>query len=126
MLKYKGYTGKVEFDDEAEIFHGEVCGLRDVVTFQGTSAKKLKKAFCDSVDEYLEFCRELGQEPDRPFSGKMIVRMPPNLHRNLHNAAAAQNVSLNALIVDLLETRHLIGLVKNADRDLVVGESSER
>ena len=78
------------------------------------------------MDDSLEFCREQGQDPDRPFSGKMIVRMPPNLHRNLHNAAAAQNVSLNALIVDLLETRHLIGLVKNADRDLVVGESSER
>ena len=103
MLRYKGYTGKVEFDEEAEIFHGEVCGLRDVVTCQGRSAKELKKAFRDSIDDYLDFCTELGQEPDRPFSGKMIVRMPPDLHRDLHNAAAAQEVSLNALIINLLE-----------------------
>ena len=103
MLRYKGYTGRVKFDDEVEIFHGEICGLRDVITFQGHSAKELKKAFCDSIDDYLEFCSELGQEPDKPFSGKMLVRMPPDLHRNLHNTAAAQQVSLNALIIGLLE-----------------------
>jgi predicted HicB family RNase H-like nuclease len=105
VLRYKGYRGRVEFDDEAEIFHGEVSGLRDVVTFEGRSGKELKKAFRDSIEEYLEFCKELGQEPDRPFSGKMLVRMPPDLHRDLHNTAAAQQLSLNALIVKLLEKR---------------------
>ena len=105
MLEYKGYTGKVEFDDEAEIFHGDVCGLRDVITFQSRSASELKKAFRDSIDDYLEFCAEQGQEPDRPFSGKMIVRMSPDLHRDLHNTAAARQVSLNALIIELLEDR---------------------
>ena len=102
MLSYKGYTGKVSFDGHFEIFHGEVCGLRDVVTFQGHTAKQIKKAFRDSVDDYLEFCEELGKEPDRPFSGKLIVRMPPDLHRLLHNRAIASEQSLNALIVDLL------------------------
>lgn len=105
MLEYKGYTGKVEFDDDAEIFHGEVCGLRDVVTFQARSARKLKKAFQESIDDYLEFCSGLGQEPDKPFSGRMLVRMPPDLHRDLHNTAAAREISLNALIISLLEQR---------------------
>ena len=103
MLKYKGYTGSVDFDDKAEIFHGEVSGLRDVITFEGRSANELKKAFRDSIEEYLEFCKELGQKPDKPFSGRMLVRMPPDLHRDLHNTAAAQRLSLNALIVKLLE-----------------------
>jgi len=98
VLKYKGYSGKVEFDDEAEMFHGGVCGLKDVITFQARSARKLKKAFCEKQ----------GQQPDRPFSGRMIVRVPPDLHRDLHNVAAAQQVSLNALNIKLLEKR--IGL----------------
>jgi predicted HicB family RNase H-like nuclease len=105
VLEYKGYTGRVDFDDEAEIFHGEVCGLRDVITFQGRTAEEVKRAFRDSIDDYLEFCEELGQEPDKPFSGRLLVRMPPDLHRELHNTALAQQQSLNALIVDTLEKR---------------------
>lgn len=103
MISYKGYTGTVTIDPEEEIFHGEVCGLRDVVTFQGCSAREIKRAFRDSIDDYLELCRETGRSPDRPFSGRLIVRMPPDLHRALHNLAAAEQVSLNRLIVDLLE-----------------------
>jgi len=58
MLKYKGYTGYVKFDDEAGVFHGEVLDLRDVITFQGKTVEEIKKAFRDSVDDYLEFCEE--------------------------------------------------------------------
>ena len=58
MLNYKGYTGHVEFDDEAGLFHGEVWDVRDVVTFQGKSVDELERAFKDSVDDYLEFCEE--------------------------------------------------------------------
>ena len=107
MLEYKGYTGRVDFDDESEIFHGEVCGLKDVITFRGRTAREIKKAFRDSIDDYLEFCQELGQAPDKPFSGKLLVRMSPDLHRELHNTALAQQKSLNALIVDTLERRTL-------------------
>ena len=58
MMEYKGYIGNVEFDDDASIFHGEVINLRDVVTFQGSTVTELRKAFRDSVDDYLEFCAE--------------------------------------------------------------------
>ena len=61
MLQHKGYTGRAEFDDEARLFHGEVIDLRDVVTFQGTSVEELEEAFRDSVDDYLEFCKERGE-----------------------------------------------------------------
>ena len=68
MMEYKGYIGKVEFDDEAEIFHGEVINTRDVITFQGTTVAEIKQAFHDSVEDYLDFCTQLGHEPEKPFT----------------------------------------------------------
>jgi predicted HicB family RNase H-like nuclease len=66
MREYRGYRGRVEFDAEAKIFHGEVVGTRDVITFQGVSLEELAAAFRVSVDDYLEFCAERGEKPDRP------------------------------------------------------------
>ena len=103
MLKYKGYTGRVGFDEEAEVFHGEICGLRDVVTFEAGHASKLKQAFRDSIDDYLDFCHESGREPDKPCSGKFIVRIAPELHRELQSQAAALGVSLNSFVVQVLD-----------------------
>ncbi len=68
MLTYKGYTGHVAYDDESGIFHGEVLDTRDVITFQGTTVDGIERAFRESVDDYLEFCQERGEEPDKPFS----------------------------------------------------------
>lgn len=65
MLKYKGYSGYVVFDDEAMIFHGEVMGLRDVITFRGASPEEINEEFEHSIDGYLAWCRELGQKKDR-------------------------------------------------------------
>lgn len=71
-MEYKGYVGKVEFDDDAEIFHGEVLDTRDVITFQGKSVGELRQAFRDSIDDYLAFCEQRGESPDKPFSGPRI------------------------------------------------------
>ena len=102
MMKYKGYTGHVEYDDEAKIFHGEVLGIKDVVTFQGTTVDEIEQAFKDSVDDYLAFCKERGEEPDRPFSGKFNLRIPPELHAKLAIAAQLQGESLNNYITKML------------------------
>jgi predicted HicB family RNase H-like nuclease len=102
MLEHKGYTGRVEFDDEAGLFHGEVLDTRDVITFQGTSVEEIEGAFRDSIDDYLAFCVERGEEPDKPFSGRLMVRVPGRLHRELHLEARRQRKSLNQLIVDRL------------------------
>lgn len=88
-MEYKGYIAKVEFDDEAEIFHGEVINLRDVITFQGTSVTELQRAFQESVEDYLAFCAERGEEPEKPFSGKFSVRIDPELHRQITLQAAS-------------------------------------
>lgn len=94
-MNYKGYHGQVNYDEDAKLFHGEVVGLRDVVTFQGTSVDELEQAFKDSVDEYLDFCKELGRAPEKPFSGKLILRLPPEIHERAAYQAKCSGVSLN-------------------------------
>lgn len=103
MMEYKGYIGKVEFDDEAGIFHGEVINLRDVITFQGESVQELRAAFQDSVEDYLAFCAERGEEAERPFSGKFTVRISPELHRKLYTRARMYDMSLNRWVSELIE-----------------------
>src|SRR5207247_5688978 len=104
MMEHKGYIGKVELDDEAGIFHGEVINTRDVITFQGKSVAELKKAFKESVEDYLAFCASRGEEPDKPFSGQFMTRIPPELHRQVNLAASLSGKSLNAWVVEQLQT----------------------
>lgn len=103
MMTYKGYSGSVRFDDEAEIFHGEVIGLRDVVTFQGRTVDELKLAFQESIDDYLEFCESRGEQPDKPFSGRFLLRVDPSLHRKLVELSSSDGESLNHWLVSRLE-----------------------
>ena len=103
MLEYKGYRGQVELDVGAGVFHGEVLDTRDVVTFEGRSVVEIRRAFKDSIDDYLEFCAERGEEPDKPFSGRLMLRLPPELHRKLHLTAREERKSLNQLITEKLD-----------------------
>ena len=103
MFEYKGYTGHVEFDETAGLLHGEVLDLRDVITFQGKSVEELEQAFRDSIDDYLEFCQERGEEPDKPFSGRLMLRLPPPLHRKVYLRARREDKSLNQWIAEKLE-----------------------
>jgi len=102
-VKYKGYTGLVEFDEDAKIFHGEVIGLRDVVTFQGRSVAELEKALADSIEYYLAWCAERNKQPEKPFSGKLMVRTTPELHSRAAIAAARIGLSLNKYIEKAIE-----------------------
>ena len=104
MMEYKGYTARVEFDDEAAIFHGEVVNLRDVITFERTTVDELRPAFKDSIDDYLDFCAGRDEEPERPFSGKFVVRIDPELHREVYLRAKMENKSLNSWISQTLES----------------------
>jgi predicted HicB family RNase H-like nuclease len=104
MLTYKGYEGHVEFDDEAQILHGEVLHLNDVITFQADCVGDVVQAFHDSVDEYLEFCAENDRQPEKPYSGKILVRVKPELHRVVVSAAKRKKESVNSFIVEALES----------------------
>ena len=104
MMEYKGYVGKVEIDDEAGILHGEVINIRDVITFEGTSVDEIHKAFRESVDDYLEFCAQRGEAPEKPFSGKFVVRLPTELHRKAYVQAKLADKSLNGWVTEVLQT----------------------
>jgi predicted HicB family RNase H-like nuclease len=103
MMEYKGYIGKVEFDDSVNVFHGRVVNIRDVVTFEGTTVEELQREFHEAVDDYLEFCASRGEKPDKPFSGRFNVRLSPELHRQVAMAAAHEGESLNSYVSKSLE-----------------------
>ena len=104
MMEYKGYIGKVEIDDELGILYGEVINVRDVITFEGTSVEEVQQAFHESVDDYLEFCAERGESPEKPFSGKFVLRLPEDLHRQAYIQAKLKNKSLNSWVTDILQS----------------------
>jgi predicted HicB family RNase H-like nuclease len=102
MLEYKGYFGTVEAD--AGIFVGRVAGLRDVITFEGATFSEVEQAFRDSIDDYLAFCAQRGEPPDRPYSGKIPLRVSPETHRRAAMRAQAAGMSLNQWIAQQIET----------------------
>jgi len=105
MMEYKGYTaGPIEFDAEENTFSGTVAGLKDVIHFEGTTAKELARAFRASIDSYLKYCEEKGQEPDRPYNGRILLRTEPELHRKAALRAAVEGVSLNRWISRQIES----------------------
>jgi predicted HicB family RNase H-like nuclease len=105
MMEYKGYlAGPIEFDAEDDTFSGTVAGLKDVIHFEGKTAKELARAFRASIDSYLEYCKEIGQEPDRPYNGKILLRTEPELHRKAALRAAVEGVSLSRWISRQIES----------------------
>lgn len=103
MMEYKGYLGKVEVDDDE--FYGIVVNLhRDHVDFRGRTIDQVREAFHDSVDFYLKGCEEDGEEPERPFSGRFVVRLTPATHRRASTLSRIENRSLNAVVADAIES----------------------
>jgi predicted HicB family RNase H-like nuclease len=98
VLEYKGYVGSAEVDLDDGILHGTVQGINDVVHYEGNTVEELRQAFRDSVDEYLRFCEECGDEPQKPYSGRFVARVDEELHRRAAAIAAAEGISLNDLV----------------------------
>jgi predicted HicB family RNase H-like nuclease len=104
MIEYKGYTGLVEFDPDLRSFTGHVIDLRDEIYFEGSSVEELESSMKHAVDHYLAVCDKRGEEPERPFSGKLNLRLGTNLHRAAALAAAAKGESLNNWLVQVVES----------------------
>ncbi len=102
-MEYKGYVAKIEYDEDAEIFSGMVINTRDIITFQGESVGELRKAFEDSVEDYLSWCEEDGRKPDKPYSGKLNLRLNPETHQKAAIRAKLKGMSLNSYIEKAVE-----------------------
>ena len=94
-MNYRGFAARVEFDGEDDIFVGRVAGLNDIVGFHANSVDELKEAFHEAVDDYLAACKKLGKAPERPFSGKVMFRISPEVHARAAMAAQLSGLSLN-------------------------------
>jgi len=103
MLSYKGFLGGADYDDEAEVFYGTLLNANVIMSFRGASVKELKSSFRNVVDTYLEDCERDGIEPEKPFSGKITVRISPVLHRRIAIKAATQKESMNQYLEELIE-----------------------
>jgi predicted HicB family RNase H-like nuclease len=103
MIEYKGYTGVAEFDPDVRVFAGHVIDLRDEIYFEGTSVDDLISSMHRAVDHYLSVCRDRGEDPARPFSGNLHLRLGSDLHREASAAAAAAGKSLNSWITGAVE-----------------------
>ncbi len=97
-MNYKGYIGKVEYDDENRVFTGSVINTRSVITFQGMNVDEIEKEFHASVDDYLEWCAKDGVAPEKPYSGRFNVRFSPELHQKAAAGAAMMGESLNSFV----------------------------
>jgi predicted HicB family RNase H-like nuclease len=106
MMEYKGYTGQITTVDENQgLFHGRVDGLIDVITFEGRTPEEIVQAFRDSVDDYLDFCRMEKEPPEKPFSGKFLVRIPADLHKRAALAAKKCGNSLNSWVASAIKAQ---------------------
>lgn len=102
-MTYKGYTARVEFDDRDNLFVGRILGIRSIISFHGESVSELRAEFERAVDDYIDECHSLGLTPERPASGKLLLRVPPEVHGKALVIAQAEGKSLNQWATEVLQ-----------------------
>ncbi len=101
-MSYKGYTARIEYSAEDQCFVGHLAGINDIVGFHGESVNELRQCFEEAVNDYLETCEKMGKTPQQPDSGNLILRIPPQVHAAIVNAAKMSGKSLNQWAVETL------------------------
>lgn len=101
-MTHKGYAARIEYSEEDGCFIGRIAGIRDVVGFHAECVHELREAFHEAVDDYLATCEKVGQAPQRPYSGKLMLRVPPEVHARAAMMAEAHGMSLNQWAADVL------------------------
>ena len=101
-MKFKGYSARIEFSSEDDCFIGHIAGIRDVVGFHADNVAELKRAFHEAVDDYLETCEQIGRPPQKPYSGKLMLRIAPEIHAAVASAAEVSGKSINQWAAEAL------------------------
>ena len=102
-MTYKGYSARVDYDDADRIFTGRIAGIRDGVGFHADNVEALREAFREAVEDYIETCARIGRKPQKPYSGRMMFRVNPEVHRRAALAAELAGKSLNQWAEEVLE-----------------------
>lgn len=98
LLTYKNYTGSVDFSAEDDVFYGKIEFITDTVLYEGRSVEELKENFREAVDDYIETCRDICKEPQKPFKGNILARITPELHKRAALTALQRRISLNKFV----------------------------
>ena len=101
-MTYKGYSARIEYDDSDEIFVGRIAGIRDGVGFHADTVSGLREAFREAVEDYIETCAKIGKKPQKAFSGQVMFRVSPEVHRKAALAAELSGKSLNQWAEEVL------------------------
>ncbi len=101
-MTYKGYAARIEYRDEDSCFIGHIAGIKDIIGFHAESVKELRAAFEEAVNDYLATCEKSGRAPQRPYSGKLMLRVPPDVHARAAMMAEAHGMSLNQWAAEVL------------------------
>lgn len=101
-MTFKGYAAKIEYSDDDACFIGHIAGIKDVIGFHAETVKELRAAFEEAVDDYLATCEKLGRAPQKPYSGKLMLRVPPEIHARAAMMAQAHGLSINQWASDVL------------------------
>lgn len=101
-MTYKGYAARIEYSDEDGCFIGHIAGIKDVIGFHAESVKELRAAFAEAVDDYLATCAKVNRAPQKPYSGKLMLRVPPEVHAHAAMMAEAHKISLNQWAAEVL------------------------
>ena len=102
-MSYQGYTARIEFDERDSIFVGRVLGLRSIISFHGQTVEELRGQFAAAVDDYVADCEEQGVSPEKPASGKLLLRVSPEIHSQALIRAQATGKSLNQWATEVLQ-----------------------
>lgn len=103
ILEYKGYHAKIEFNAETFTVRGKVEGINDFIDFESDNLADIQKEFRAAVDDYLDFCKEVGKQPDKEYKGTFNIRIAPELHRNISVMATRKGISLNAAVEQAIQ-----------------------
>ncbi len=101
-MTYKGFSARIEFDGADGIFFGTIAGIRDRISFHAATVKGLIDAFHEAVDDYIEACAKIGKKPQKPYSGKLMLRISPGTHANVALAAELADKSITKWVEDVL------------------------
>lgn len=107
-MKYKGYIAQIEYDEEDRIFVGHLAGIKDIVGFHGSTVDELESAFHETVENYIAISEETGRTPQKPYSGKLMLRVPSEVHAAIATAAQVNGKSINQWASDTLRKAAII------------------